>query len=480
MKKGILIIPLAGAVATVVALGVNSIKPWKWSNTGDKKQINYCLLIGQTDHNDSAARTRGIREALHTRPENHDINPNVEKAKKGSLTFKFDDKPNETYEVNELESKVCISDSGATWDQSTAINTCNTWYAKFQNKITMVVSNNDGMAEGALFSSLRPDGMPIFGYDSNESTMKLIQKNKITGTINSNAPAQVAAINIIVARILKDSGNHGITSKKEGDVTKWDYSGVYNDLFRGFKIKQNSAKGADNDYIEKDKYITDILGNDVEFKYDEEAHSILVSSNEVTKDNVNDFLKSPQEQAQLIKLTNKDTSGLSVFQSCYSQTDTYMASTMNPLMTEIRKKFNMADSDLKEMVYGNGNDEDKLLNAIETKPLAPAYIINMTKTVNADKYIAKIKTAAEKAQKDWKKIPIIFYNRQPTDKHNVVDPTWMKPETNGGKDADGNPLEGNPYVFYVGFDANTGADKQGNMIREWLIKQVGAKDIVNE
>jgi len=465
MKKIIFTIPVAGVIATVIALGVTSIKPWKWSNTGDKKQINYCLLIGQTDHNDSAARTRGVREALNTRPDKHETNPNVEEAKKGHLTFKFDDgRPNETYEVNELESKVCISDSGATWDQATAINTCNTWYAKFQNKITMVISNNDGMAEGALFSSLRPNGMPIFGYDSNESTMKLVQKDKITGTINSNAPAQVAAINIIVARILKD-GTENLGIEKKGD--KWDYSGVYSRLFRGFFIDQRSLPGASGDYVKPNKYITDILGSPVNFIYDENAHSILVSSNKVTKENVDKFLKTPHDQAQSINLTNKSTEGLSVFQSCYSQTDTYMASTMNPLMTEIRKMFKMDDPDLKEMVYGNGNDEDKLLNAIETKPAAPAYIINMTKTVNADKYITKIK---EKIGNDWVKTPIIFYNRQPTDKHNVVDPTWMQPETNGG----------NPYVFYVGFDANTGADEQGNMIREWLIKQVGASEIVDE
>ena len=40
---------------------------WSWDAAKADGELDYVLLIGQIDHNDSAARTAGIRDALGTR-----------------------------------------------------------------------------------------------------------------------------------------------------------------------------------------------------------------------------------------------------------------------------------------------------------------------------------------------------------------------------------------------------------------------------
>jgi len=491
MKKIILTIPVAGAVATVIGLGVSSIKPWKWENTASKHQINYCLLIGQTDHNDSQARTAGVREALHTRPEHAaDSNPNTETPVKGELEFTLNKTGDKVkYEVNELESKTCIADSGDTWDQSTAIKISNTWYSKYENNLTMIISNNDGMAEGALFSLFRPDGMPIFGYDSNASTVQLIKEKKIQGTINSNAPAQAAAINILARRLidgisLENAGGHLVT--KSDDETgikityengyKYDYSKIYEKLFKGFKFGEgvtSHPSDTDDNFIAKGStaggkgsgYITDFTSEhkDITFSYGMDDHALLVSSNIVNQDNYVDFTKSVDEQSGQSNVVNtpaKSGKSYNFFNCSYSKSNTYLKSTFLPLYDNFKKTFNIPVNTVYE---GNGNDEKETLNAIPSTP-QDAYIINMTKTNNADKYIDKIKGVVGD---DYVKTPIIFYNRQPTTSKGQVEKTWLDPKTNGG----------NPFVFYVGFDAVAGANAQGEMVTEWLKTQVGASSV---
>jgi len=459
MKKGILIIPLAGAVATVVALGVTAIKPWSWEATAKNHEINYCLLIGQTDHNDSQARTGGIRSALGTRPE-ITTNPNTETPKQGKLKFTFENGKEEIYTVNELEHKVCVADSGATWDQTTALNMCNTWYSKFQNKITMIVSNNDGMAEGALYSANRPEGMPIFGYDSNSSTLELIKANKITGTVNSNAPAQAAAINILACRILDGTYVYSGPESEDADI--------YTNLFRGLQIKDKETAlnpAGDGKYVEDGKYLSSILGGSdyVKFNYDRSTHSLVCSSNPVNIENVDKFMMDHADQAKAIHASahGQTRDDYHFFLNTYSKTDTYLQSTYIPLVKDFKPMFGVADDAITD---GNGNDEDLILNAIKDKPAQQAYLINMTKTTSADKYITEIYNKINNEEK-YKKTPIIFYNRQATDAENKPDPTYMLP---------GEKNHYNPYVFYVGFDAVEGANIQGKLIQDWLVKETGA------
>lgn len=185
MKKHL--IPLL-ALSTLVLASCGGSGSWSWEEASKDGVLNYALLIGQIDHNDSAARTAGIREALGTRPTTHETNANTEKAVKGSLKL-----GSTTFEVNEVAHGEQKSTAGATWDQQTATTSTEAWLNANPN-IDFFVSNNDGMAEGAIGASNWKEEMPIFGYDSNQSTLKYIKEGKIMGTVNQNAPAQAASI----------------------------------------------------------------------------------------------------------------------------------------------------------------------------------------------------------------------------------------------------------------------------------------------
>lgn len=109
--------------------------------------IGYVLAIGDVGHNDSIARTRGVRKALGTAVEKDGeivsdpagIN-NDGKSKSvqdGSLEIN-----GKTYTVRELASQEMKNSSGATWDAATAGNTIGTWTASFGDEVDVVASNN--------------------------------------------------------------------------------------------------------------------------------------------------------------------------------------------------------------------------------------------------------------------------------------------------------------------------------------------------
>ena len=112
--------------------------------------IGYVLAIGDIGHNDSIARTRGVRSALGTGVEtdgNVDSSPagtNVDGASKvvQDSTIEVGGK---TYTIRELASQEMKNSAGATWDAATAGNAIGTWTASFGDQIDVVVSNNDGM-----------------------------------------------------------------------------------------------------------------------------------------------------------------------------------------------------------------------------------------------------------------------------------------------------------------------------------------------
>lgn len=101
--------------------------------------IGYVLCIGDVGHNDSKARTQGIREALGTW--NGSTDPTVNK--EGSVTV-----GGKKFKVVELEGKAMTGTDGSTWNANAATEAMGNWATKFADKIDMVVSNNDGMANG--------------------------------------------------------------------------------------------------------------------------------------------------------------------------------------------------------------------------------------------------------------------------------------------------------------------------------------------
>ena len=102
--------------------------------------IGYVLAIGDIGHNDSIARTRGVRKALGTAVEkdgniNSDpIGTNTD----GTSTIVQDGKievNGKSYIVRELASQEMKNSAGATWDAATAGNGIGTWASSFGDHI---------------------------------------------------------------------------------------------------------------------------------------------------------------------------------------------------------------------------------------------------------------------------------------------------------------------------------------------------------
>jgi len=503
-KRRLLPIFAFSMVTVLTSCNLFTRKVWKWEDSTSNGTINYCLLIGQLDHNDSMFRTLGTRTIMNTRvdKEQQKDNYNLEGTKQGKITLAGDkDKgiPAKEFVVNELEHLEQKSFSGATWDPITANGTAGTWISKHGKNITMFVSNNDGMAEGAIKAHNWYSGMPIFGYDANASTLKLMLQDKIKGTIDSNTPAQCLATSLIIRNIVNASrkGHHTLSlidaMAKEGK--KYDPTGEGS----GFDAKHPFApiKVGNESYAPYARKGTHMQSNvnvdscDIN-NFEKLEHAILLNNRTVTNDRyvpsdedpdgvkTSTFFKADgsdlntQEKYELSE-GDKDPSNptsikfdsvpekISVWQSWYSDTDTFFSGNMDPYfnLTQGENMFNFEVTPAKS----NGSDESKNLNALESalaKQQYDAFLINPVQQSNSIEYIKKI--ADKKGltpQDDWFKrdnTPIIFWNRQPTDRHgklsidDVMNNKYFK------------------YVYYVGFDAKQGGELQGKMVRAWLNK----------
>lgn len=416
MKKR-LIPSLALAATAFLVASCGTAGEWSWQHAAEDGVLKYALLIGQIDHNDSAARTAGIRDALGTRG-TVKTNPNTEDPVEGKLTI-----GGKTYKVLEVEHAEQKNNSGATWDQQTATNTTEAWINKYNtnkgygNDIDFFVSNNDGMAVGAIGASNWIKGLPVFGYDSNADMLEYISQGKTMGTINQNASAQAAGI-FMLARNCID-GLSTTDAIKEG-------------------FSKDSSKGYGK------------IGSEYNFK--EEDHSMLVNNFSITKANVDKYLGKTAKDLIDGGVKKGTTENAKVWMNYYSQSDTFLNSNMKPLFDLYQSTFNFT----VEATQGNGNDEASVMDKLQSSANDyKAYIINMIKTTSTATYLDEVakKTGATEAAPT--NVPVIFWNRQGTNADGTVDQKVMKDKRF-------------KYIYYVGFDANQGGKLQGEMIVDWL------------
>src|SRR5699024_8910818 len=167
--------------------------------------IGYVLAIGDIGHNDSIARTRGVRSALGTGVEvdgnvNSDpIGTNTD----GSATAVQDgtlEINGTTYTVRELASQEMKNSAGATWDAATAGNAIGTWSSSFGDQIDIVASNNDGMGMSMFNAWSKDEGVPTFGYDANADAVAAIAEG-YGGTISQHADVQA----YLTLRVLRNA-----------------------------------------------------------------------------------------------------------------------------------------------------------------------------------------------------------------------------------------------------------------------------------
>lgn len=311
--------------------------------------IGYVLAIGDIGHNDSIARTRGVRKALGTAVEkdgniNSDpIGTNTD----GTSTIVQDGKievNGKSYIVRELASQEMKNSAGATWDAATAGNAIGTWTASFGDQIDVVVSNNDGMGMSMFNAWAKDNKVPTFGYDANSDAVAAIAEG-YGGTISQHADVQA----YLTLRVLRNA-----------------LDGVDVDTGIG------TADEAGNK-----------LDEGVDYRYSEEERSYYALNIAVTADNYQDFTDSTKVYDKVSKqLDSSKSPEKRVWLDIYNASDNFLSSTYQPLLENYDDLLNLK----VDYIGGDGQTESNITNRLGNPGEYDAFAINMVKTDNAASY----------------------------------------------------------------------------------------------
>lgn len=311
--------------------------------------IGYVLAIGDIGHNDSIARTRGVRKALVTGVEKDGainsapIGTNTDGSSKivqdGSIEV-----GGKTYVVRELASQEMKNSAGATWDAATAGNAVGTWSSSFGDSIDVVVSNNDGMGMSMFNAWSKENKVPTFGYDANSDAVAAIPEG-YGGTISQHADVQA----YLTLRVLRNA-----------------LDGVDVDTGIG------TADEAGN-----------VLSDDV-YVYKQEERSYYALNVAVTADNYKDFTDSTKVYEPVSKqLDTSSHPSKNVWLNIYNASDNFLSSTYQPLLQNYDDLLNLE----VDYIGGDGQTESNITNRLGNPSQYDAFAINMVKTDNAASYI---------------------------------------------------------------------------------------------
>ena len=310
--------------------------------------IGYVLAVGDIGHNDSIARTRGVRSALGTAVEvdgvidSTPVGTNID----GTSTYVKDgtlEIDGTTYIVRELASQEMKNSAGATWDAATAGNAIGTWASSFGDQIDIVASNNDGMGMSMFLAWSKAEGVPTFGYDANSDAVAAIAEG-YGGTISQHADVQA----YLTLRVLRNA-----------------LDGV--DIDTGI----GTADDAGN-----------VLSEDV-FYYDEASRSYYALNVAVTAENYESFLDSTvtyEPVSNQLDATAHPTKN--VWLNIYNSADNFLGSTYQPLLQKYDDLLNLN----VEYIAGDGQTESNITNRLGNPDMYDAFAINMVKTDNAASY----------------------------------------------------------------------------------------------
>lgn len=312
--------------------------------------IGYVLAIGDIGHNDSIARTRGVRKALGTAVEKDgNINSDpVGTNTDGSAsavqdgTIEVDGK---TYTVRELASQEMKNSAGATWDAATAGNAIGTWSSSFGDSIDVVASNNDGMGMSMFNAWSKENKVPTFGYDANSDAVAAIADG-YGGTISQHADVQA----YLTLRVLRNA-----------------LDGV--DIDTGIGTEDDAGN---------------VLTDDV-YKYNEDERSYYALNVAVTADNYKDFTDSTKIYEPVSnQLDESSHATKKVWLNIYNASDNFLSSTYQPLLQNYDDVMNLD----VEYIGGDGQTESNITNRLGNPGQYDAFAINMVKTDNAASYTA--------------------------------------------------------------------------------------------
>lgn len=299
--------------------------------------LGYVLCIGDVGHNDSKARTEGIRKALGT----WDGTTDPGKVKQGSVVV-----GGKTFKVVELEGKAMTGTDGSTWNANAATDAMSGWATKFDKQIDFVVSNNDGMAMGCLQASNYPAGVPIFGYDANADAIEAIGAGKLSGTVSQNVDAQAAGTLQVLRNLLDGVVGADVYKKGFSEPDQW-----------GNKIS------APMDYWADQKAVM-------------AANSGVNSSNwtEYTAGTRDAGIKKSAAPSKKVLLT------------IYNAGDNFLSSSYLPALQYYAPLMGIQLT----VVQGDGQNEASCLDKFTNLNSFDAYAVNMVKTNSGRDYLDKL------------------------------------------------------------------------------------------
>ena len=299
--------------------------------------IGYVLCIGDVGHNDSKARTQGIREALGTWNGSTDPGQAVEgSANVGGTEMK----------VVELDSRAMTGTDGTTWNANAATDAMGGWATRLGDQIDMVISNNDGMAMGCLQASNYPAGVPIFGYDANADAIEAIGQGRLTGTVSQNVDAQATATLQVIRNLLDGlTGTDAVTA------------GI----------------------TEPDQYGNKISAS---MEYIPETKALLAQNTGVNASNWQQYTEGSRDAG--IKQSTAESKR--VLLTIYNSGDNFLSSSYIPALQYYAPLLNI---DLT-IVQGDGQNESSCLDRFTNLNSFDAYAINMVRTNSGRDYLDRL------------------------------------------------------------------------------------------
>lgn len=305
--------------------------------------IGYVLAIGDVGHNDSIARTRGVRKALGTAVEkdgnivSDPLDGNSGAVKEGEVAG---------FKVKELASKEMKNSAGATWDAATAGDTITAWAGDLGDQIDLVVSNNDGMGMAMFNKWSKAEKVPTFGYDANSDAVAAIPEG-YGGTISQHADVQA----YLTLRVLRNA-----------------LDGV--DIMTGISKKDDAGN---------------VLTEGEDYKYVEDERSFYALNVAVTADNYKDFTDSTVVYKPVAnQLDSKTSPEKKVWLDIYNASDNFLSSTYQPLLENYDDLLNLK----VDYIGGDGQTEGNITGRLGNPSDYDAFAINMVKTDNAASYTA--------------------------------------------------------------------------------------------
>lgn len=311
--------------------------------------IGYVLAIGDIGHNDSIARTRGVRAALGTGVEADGVidstpagtNTDGKSSVVKDATLEVNGK---TYTIRELASQEMKNSAGATWDAATAGNAIGTWSSSFGDQIDVVVSNNDGMGMSMFNAWAKDNKVAAFGYDANSDAVAAIAEG-YGGTISQHADVQA----YLTLRVLRNA-----------------LDGV--DVNTGIGVADEAGN---------------VLEEGVDYRYSEEERSYYALNIAVTAENYQDFMDSTKPYSKVAnQLDSSKCPTKKIWLDIYNASDNFLSSTYQPLLENYDDLLNLK----VDYIGGDGQTESNITNRLGNPDEYDAFAINMVKTDNAASY----------------------------------------------------------------------------------------------